>query len=147
MAAPSGVVTFLFTDVEGSTRRWEADADGMRVALAALDHVTLAIRNYHDAGNTTGARSALAILAALFGRLGRHEAAAIIAGFALSPFTSMLLPEFNNAIAHLRAVLGDQTYDSLAREGKTMTTAEMAAYAYDQIDQARTELTDPPEFP
>ena len=29
-AAPSGVVTFLFTDVEGSTRRWEADADGMR---------------------------------------------------------------------------------------------------------------------
>jgi class 3 adenylate cyclase len=36
-AAPSGVVTFLFTDVEGSTRRWEADADGMRAALAAHD--------------------------------------------------------------------------------------------------------------
>jgi predicted ATPase len=33
------VVTFLFTDVEGSTRRWEADADGMRVALAAHDEV------------------------------------------------------------------------------------------------------------
>jgi class 3 adenylate cyclase len=27
------VVTFLFTDVEGSTGRWEDDADGMRVAL------------------------------------------------------------------------------------------------------------------
>jgi hypothetical protein len=27
--APSGVVTFLFTDIEGSTRRWEADADAM----------------------------------------------------------------------------------------------------------------------
>ena len=37
-AAPSGVVTFLFTDVEGSTRRWEADADGMRKALAAHDN-------------------------------------------------------------------------------------------------------------
>ena len=36
---PSGVVTFLFTDVEGSTRRWEKDADGMRVALAAHDEV------------------------------------------------------------------------------------------------------------
>lgn len=31
------MVTFLFTDVEGSTRRWEADADAMRVALAAHD--------------------------------------------------------------------------------------------------------------
>ena len=36
---PSGVVTFLFTDIEGSTRRWEADADDMRAALAAHDEV------------------------------------------------------------------------------------------------------------
>ena len=50
---PSGVVTFLFTDIEGSTRRWEADAD---------------------------------------------------------------------------------------RQGEEMTMARVAAYAYDQIDQARTEL-------
>jgi hypothetical protein len=33
------VVTFLFTDVEGSTRRWETDAQGMRAALAAHDKV------------------------------------------------------------------------------------------------------------
>ena len=38
-AAPSGVVTFLFTDVEGSTRRWETDAERMRAALAAHDEV------------------------------------------------------------------------------------------------------------
>src|SRR5262245_32904400 len=37
--APSGVVTFLFTDIEGSTRRWEADADSMRAALLAHDEV------------------------------------------------------------------------------------------------------------
>jgi predicted ATPase len=36
---PSGVVTFLFTDVEGSTRRWEADADAMRAAMSAHDNV------------------------------------------------------------------------------------------------------------
>src|ERR1700741_1661607 len=38
-AAPSGVVTFLFTDIEGSTRRWEAKADEMRAALATHDAV------------------------------------------------------------------------------------------------------------
>src|SRR6201989_532263 len=32
-------MTFVFTDVEGSTRRWEADAEGMRAALAAHDEV------------------------------------------------------------------------------------------------------------
>ena len=39
VAVPSGVVTFLFTDIEGSTRRWEADADAMRAALKAHDTV------------------------------------------------------------------------------------------------------------
>ena len=57
-----------------------------------------------------------------------------------SPFTAAATPELNTAIAHLRDVLGDQTYESLARKGETMTTAEMATYAYDQIDQARAEL-------
>ena len=37
--APTGVVTFLFTDIEGSTRRWETDAAAMRIALAAHDEV------------------------------------------------------------------------------------------------------------
>jgi class 3 adenylate cyclase len=35
----SGVMTFLFTDIEGSTRRWEADADAMRAALQAHNQV------------------------------------------------------------------------------------------------------------
>jgi hypothetical protein len=46
-AAPSGVVTFLFTDVEGSTRRWEADAEGMRAALAAHDEVLRQVIEAH----------------------------------------------------------------------------------------------------
>jgi predicted ATPase/class 3 adenylate cyclase len=36
---PSGTVTFLFTDIEGSTRRWEQDPQAMRTALAAHDEV------------------------------------------------------------------------------------------------------------
>jgi hypothetical protein len=50
------------------------------------------------------------------------------------------LPEFSTAIAHLRDVLGDQVYESPARKGEAMTAAAMATYAYDQIDQVRTEL-------
>jgi class 3 adenylate cyclase len=50
-AAPSGVVTFLFTEIEGSTRRWEADADEMRVALAAHDEVMTPLINTSDFGS------------------------------------------------------------------------------------------------
>jgi hypothetical protein len=108
--------------------------------LAAFGYVTLAIRNYHDSGNTIHMRPPLAVLAAHFDRLGRHESAAIIAGFALSPLTATTSRDINATVAHLREVLGDQTYESLARKGEMMTTAEMVSYAYDQIDQARAEL-------
>lgn len=36
---PSGTVTFLFTDIEGSTRRWEEQAASMRPALARHDAI------------------------------------------------------------------------------------------------------------
>ena len=109
-------------------------------AASAFDHLALAIRNYHDSGNPSTMRSSLAVLTALFDRLGRYEPAATIAGFAVGPMTERAFPEITAAIAHLREVLGDQTYESLARTGETMTTAAMATYAFDQIDQARAEL-------
>ena len=84
-----------------------------------------------------------AVLATFPDRLGRYEPAATIAGFAVNPFTRAAYPEINTAIAHLREVLGDPAYESHAQAGETMTTAAMAAYAYDQIDQARTELEHP----
>jgi predicted ATPase len=108
--------------------------------VAALDHLTLAIRNYHNAGDTTTLRVPLAVLAVLFDRLGRYEPAATIAGFALSPLAATGVPEITTAITHLRDILGEATYESLARKGATMTTAAMATYAYDQIDQTRAEL-------
>ena len=82
----------------------------------------------------------MAVLAAFLDRLGRYEPAATIAGFAFGPLTAAWDPGINTAITHLREVLGDEIYESLARKGETMTTAAMATYAYDQIDQARTEL-------
>lgn len=201
---PTGVVTFLFTDIEGSTRRWEAGAEMMRAALAAHDQVLRTAIQAHggclfkhtgdgvcaafasprsavDAavtaqrelelpvrmGLATGEaelrdgdyfgtvlnRAArvmaadvavigvpLANLAVLLDRLGRYDSAATILGFAYGPMTAVTIPELTVAIAHLREVLSDETYDSLARQGEAMTTAAMAAYAYDQIDQARAEL-------
>jgi predicted ATPase len=107
--------------------------------LAALDCFTVAIRNYHDSGNTTMIRSPLAVLAVFFDRIGRYEAAATIAGFAVNLLTP-LFTEINTTVARLQDFLGDQTYEALARRGETMTTAEMVTYAYDQIDQARAEL-------
>jgi tetratricopeptide (TPR) repeat protein len=109
-------------------------------ATDAFEFVALAIRNYHDAGNLSLMVIPLALLAAFFDRLGRHESAATIAAFASSPLTETAYPEITIAISHLRDVLGDPTYESLARKGETMTTAAMVTYAYDQIDQARTEL-------
>jgi predicted ATPase len=110
--------------------------------LAAFDYFTMAIGNHHDSGNTYLMRVPLGWLASFFNRLGRYEPAATIAGFAVtSPIAALHnMAEFRTAIAHLRDVLGNQTYESLARKGAAKTPAEMAAYAYDQIDRARAEL-------
>ena len=128
------------THLAASLARLEANSGD---PLAALESSAVAIRNYHDAGNTANLRAALAALAACLDRLGHHEAAATIAGSAFDPLTSVWVPELSTTVAHLRDVLGDETYESLAREGETMTTAAMVTYAYDQIDQARTELETP----
>ena len=47
-ATPTGTVTFLFTDIEGSTRLWETDAAGMRDALARHDEVLRHTIERHD---------------------------------------------------------------------------------------------------
>src|SRR6188474_2146387 len=45
---PSGTVTFLFTDIEGSTTRWEHQPEAMRVALARHDALIRAAIAEHD---------------------------------------------------------------------------------------------------
>jgi hypothetical protein len=109
----------------------------------SLDHLTLVIRNYHDSGNVASLRSPLGVLSAFLDRVGRLEPAAILAGYSASPLALAAVPELPAAIAHLRERLGDRSYESLTRRGEAMTMAEIVAYAYDQIDQARTELEKP----
>jgi predicted ATPase len=107
---------------------------------AALDHLTMALRINRDSGATLAIRSPLAILVEVLTGLGCYEAAATIAGFAVSPLTTAAFPELTTMVARLRDVLGDQTYESLAQSGEAMTTAAIATYAYDQIDEARTAI-------
>jgi predicted ATPase len=136
---------------DSGSRMTETSLAGMLSLLAtthgepadALDYVILSIRYYYDSGSFFLLPSGLAVLIPLFDRLGRHEAAATISGFAATPYARSAVPEIDVDIAHLRKVLGDQAYESLARKGETMTTAAMVTYAYDQIDQARTELEHP----
>jgi class 3 adenylate cyclase len=40
--SPHGTLTFLFTDIEGSTRLWERETDGMRAAL--VRHVAFVLK-------------------------------------------------------------------------------------------------------
>src|SRR5262245_24533767 len=45
---PTGTVTLLFTDIEGSTRLWEAHAAAMRAALARHDALLRHCIGDHD---------------------------------------------------------------------------------------------------
>jgi predicted ATPase len=105
-----------------------------------FEYLTVAIHHYDDSGNVANLRNPLATFAGVLDRLGHHEQAATISGFATSAFTLASYPQLKTTIAHLRDILGAQTYESLAHKGETMTAAAVVTYAYDQIDQARTKL-------
>ena len=94
----------------------------------------------HDAGNTTNIKThwpPLRLCSTGSDATSRRPPSPVSRS---APSPHSAIPEINTAITHLRDVLGDQTYESLARKGETMTTADMVTYAYDQIDQARAEL-------
>jgi class 3 adenylate cyclase len=71
---PSGTVTFLFTDIEGSTARWEQQPEAMRVALGRHDALIRAAIQAHgghvvktmgDAFHAAFARAPDAVAAAM----------------------------------------------------------------------------------
>jgi hypothetical protein len=109
-------------------------------AVDALDNLSLAIRNHYDSGSFSLMLSPLVILAATLDRLGHNEAAATISGFTATPYTRASYIEMNILITNLRELLGDDTYEALARTGKAMAPAAMATYAFEQIDLARVKL-------
>ena len=71
---PSGTVTFLFTDIEGSTQLWESVPEAMRSALERHDALVRAAIEAHGGYvvKTTGDGAHAA-----FGRAGDALAAAV----------------------------------------------------------------------
>jgi hypothetical protein len=116
-------------------------------AVDALDNLGLAIRNHYDSGSFSLMLSPLVILAATLDRLGHNEAAATISGFTATPYTRASYIEMNILITNLRELLGDDTYEALARTGKAMAPTAMATYAFEQIDLARANLLHTDESP
>jgi predicted ATPase/class 3 adenylate cyclase len=47
-SVPTGTITFLFTDIEGSTKRWEAHREAMQAVLARHDEVMRAVFERHN---------------------------------------------------------------------------------------------------
>jgi predicted ATPase/class 3 adenylate cyclase len=142
-AAYDSLSRALMTAGESGNRQMESAAAATLLIGATesnpiqfFEYLTVAIHHYVEAGNVANLRNPLAVLACQLDRLGHHEQAATISGFAASAFTLASYPQLGTTIAHLRYVLGDETYQSLARKGETMTIAAMATYALDQIDQA-----------
>ena len=109
--------------------------------LDAFDFLTLSIRNGHDAGSIFYLLSPLAVLAVFLDRLEHYEPAATLCGFAANTFTRVGVVEIDSTVSHLREVLGDEVYESLAGVGQRMSNTEMVNYAFDQIDRARAELS------
>ena len=72
----------------------------------------------YDAGSVSLMHNPLAILAGVFDRLGHHEQAATISGFAASPMALAGYPQLEATITHLREVLGDKVYESFAHAGE-----------------------------
>jgi hypothetical protein len=102
----------------------------------ALDLLESAITSYHDSGDMLSLRSPLASLAVCLDRMSQYEAAATIAGNATTSLTVAVVRALPAATAHLRQVLGDQTFETLASHGAALEPTDLVRYALEQIDHA-----------
>jgi ATP/maltotriose-dependent transcriptional regulator MalT len=109
---------------ESSNRQQTSITAGLLSGLAAargefadaFDYITQTTRHYYDSGAVELMRVTLGtFLVVLLDRLGHHEPAATISGFAADALARASFPEIEDAVAHLREVLGDDGYAARAR--------------------------------
>lgn len=109
---PSGTVTFLLTDVQGSTKLWEEHPEAMAVAMAR-----------HDAIATAACE-------------GRHERAARLLAFSRAEGQQVRTPTGFGLYTHyrnlVRAALGSARSRELRDEGRRMTLQGAVAHALEE---------------
>ena len=111
--APSGTVTFLFTDIEGSTRLWDSAPEVMRAALERHDSILRSeIEGHEGYVFSTGGDG----FAAAFARAGEAVAAAVEA-------QRELTAETWPGAAPLRVRMGLHTGEAAERDGDYFGTA------------------------
>src|SRR5579859_2392317 len=108
-ALPTGTLTFLFTDVEGSTRLWETHSQAMRQVMARHDALLTAVFERHD-GVVVRPRGEGDSLFVVFVRASDAVAAALAGQRAL-------LAEDWGDIGSLRVRMGLHTGEADLREG------------------------------
>src|SRR5690349_15246809 len=106
---PTGTLTFLFTDVEGSTRLWEHHPQAMRRVMARHDALLTAVVEQHD-GVVVRPRGEGDSLFCVFVRASDAVAAALAGQRALAA-------EDWGAVGPLRVRMGLHTGEADLREG------------------------------
>src|SRR5438132_10087617 len=112
---PTGTITFLFTDIEGSTRLWEQHPEAMEAALARHDALAAAVIQQHE-GHLVKHRGGGDSLFAVFARAVDAVAAAVALQQALGaePWPAETAPRVRVAL---------HTGDAAFREGDYFGTA------------------------
>ena len=147
---PSGTVTFLLTDIEGSTRRWQEHPDAMRVALARHDQLLVRGIEDHD-GTVLTERGEGDSVFAVFARASDGLSAARSIQQALH---SEAWPDGCDIRVRMALHSGEASEDyrgsavnrcarlrSLARGGQVLVSTSVRALALDHLP-ARVSLKD-----
>jgi len=132
---PTGTVTFLFTDLEGSTRLWEEHPEAMQDALARHDEILRDAVVSHGGATDVVFGSTLALAAMIRAQRGEHDWPIAALHEALCdtretgdrPEVAVVLDRAV-VLERARAELGDDAYHAAITRGAAMTYEENLDY-------------------
>src|SRR5436853_7358406 len=113
---PAGTITFLFTDIEGSTRLWEQHSETMRAALVRHDALLLGYVAQHEGDCERAARL-----------LGASDALLDAISRCLDPAERA---ELECHAAAVRTALGEDPFTAAWAAGRAMSLDEASLSPY-----------------